>query len=364
MAALALPITLVARYSSTRSWSECGRDLLNKALIGVGILLMTAFYWAPLARSIYRYGSESAQNVWFGYNHADLTSPWTKVSLESMLVFLGLFFVFYLWREWKGEKLPYLFLGGLLVILVDRVFNLGGSSIQSRKIIEFAHVFAMAPLAIGLVAVWEKLARHSQLVRGITGALLVVLLIFANAQTELRDSRFYRIAVNQRVPEKKLEVFQAVSTDHTVFLTDRYSESCYLPYFLFINYNNMTAHTAGRYSQREHFLDEAITIADPELLAYVFAYNRYSPIDYVYLPKNKKTGKWEQKLYQVSFLKKKGKVKTITYVADYMSKPDIFVERHDLGMYEIVAPQRTKETDQLIKDQYPDIYWHLAPEEG
>ncbi|MCH9031036.1 MAG: hypothetical protein IIB00_02085 [candidate division Zixibacteria bacterium] len=122
----------------------------------------------------------------------------------------------------------------------------------------------------------------------------------------------------------------------------------------------MTAHTAGRYSQRDSFLDQAIKISEPELLAYAFAHNRYSPVDYVYLPLDDTTGKFTMNLTQASFNKKES-IKKLRFNVAPDSASDVFVSRHERGLYELVAPPRSDSIDSKLRDLYPDIFWHLTP---
>jgi len=254
-----------------------------------------------------------------------------------------------------------LFLGGLIVILLDRLFNLGGSSLQSRKVIELTHVFVMGPLGVGLAQVWAKGLRNTSSRYGLLGAALLALVVTANEHTQVYTSEFYKIAVNQRVPREDLDVFKSVDYRGAVVLTNNYRESCYLPYYLFIPYNNMTSHTAGRYSQRELFLEQAAKIIEPELLAYVLANVRYSPIDYVYLPLNQQKNRLEQTLYQCSFNNTGGQAKKLVYAADILNSPEFFAKRHERLMFEIKASIRSEETDRVVKEKYPAIYWHLQP---
>ena len=356
----ALPITMAGRYIKNRSFIELGRDLRHKVILMAGVVVVGSVYWVPLFRRIHNYGMESAQNAWFGLRHANLTLQWENVSIESALIFAGIFFAAYLWNRFGNAKIVYFFAGGLLVILLDRVMNLDGSSIQARKVLEFVHVFAMAPLALGVVAIWPKLLDSRKISYGVAGVLFMASIAVANSHTEIQGSDFYRIAVGQRVPKRDLQAFDSVETAHKVYLTSHYLECCYLPYYLFIPCNNMTSHTAGRYSQRRLFLKTATTIVEPDLLAYVFAYNRYSRIDYVYLPTDKESGHLQFTLY-AAFYNRKATGETLTFAVDPTAAPDVFVKRADQGIYELSPLARNAQTDSLIKSKYPDIYWHLTP---
>lgn len=361
IAIAAFPITIIARFVSTRSFKEVINDIRHKAIVTAGVVIVSAAYWFPLLRKIYWLGTESSQNAWFHLGHSNLTGLWPQPTLEVVFIITGIAFAAYLWDYFGKSKLLYFFLGGLILILIDRYLNLSETSIQTRKILEFAHVFTAAPLAIGIVAVWPEIRRNISLARAIAATLILAGLITANAHTEIYRTPFYRISIGQRVPENDLDVFRSVTTRQTVFLTNKYLESCYLPYYLFIPANNMTSHTAGRYSQRELFLDGAITVTEPKLLAYILKHNRYSPVDYVYLPLSESSGKFEQKLYQVSFNKPTPTAKTLLYAVNPEDAPNIFIKRHERGLFELSPPARSSEMDEMIRERYADIYWHLEP---
>jgi hypothetical protein len=358
---LSLPIVLAVRWYEHRSWTRLREAVVNKLLLGAGIAVLSSFYWLPLLISIYRYGSQSAQHAWYGLHHADLSLSMPEFSVEVALIFAGIYFLFYLWKRWETARLPLLYAGGMLTVVLDRIYNLTGSSIQARKVLEFAHVFALTPLGIGVAAVWPRIAGSANVRRGLLGLILLAALVSTNTFIEKYHNDFYRIAIGQRVPEQDLEVFRSVDYRGKVFLTEHYRESCYLPYFLFIPYNNMTSHTAGRYLQREDLLDAACKITEARWLAYALAYNKYSGVDYVYLHPNKeRPDRFEQRLYQVTFLSPGGKVKTLVYEADLSGTPQFFVKHHDRYMFEVVAPPRTPENDAALKAAYPEVYRHLS----
>ena len=358
MAAAALPFTLLARWVRTRSLKEVVSDLGHKTRLMIGVALVSSIFWLPLLISILKYGMASAQNSFFGLRHTVLSSHWDGVSLESIMIFIGVFFAFYLWQSWGRGKLPYLFLGGLMLILIDRLLNMDNGSLQSRKVLEFVHVFAAAPAGVGIALVWPKLVSKRNLARGLIGVALLASLVMTDTHVDAYKSRKFRIALKERVPRAKIDIIASVETSGKVFLTNRYIEACYLPYYLFIPINNMTAHTAGRYAQREALLDQMALMDDPRLLAYVMAYNRYDRVDYVYLPLNKETGQYELTLNQTRF-NRKAELRPVSFAVDFSKAPEFFVKRHKSGVFEVEAPPRNPTVDNDIREQYPEVYPHL-----
>ncbi|MCK4607778.1 MAG: arabinofuranosyltransferase [candidate division Zixibacteria bacterium] len=356
VALVVFPVTLIACFLEERSILQLAREIKHKIILMASVALVSSVYWLPLLLSICRRGTDSAQTQWFGLRHANLGGQ--PISLETVLICLGVFFAFYLRRKLGLGKLPYLFLGGLLLILLDRLMNLNSYSLQSRKAIEFVHVFAMAPLGVGIVTIWPSVRSHMGLQRGLIGLFVLLSVAVSNDHTEVYRSPFYKTAVGQRVPSRDLEVFDAVQSHSAVFLSSHYLECCYLPYYLFIPRNNMTSHTAGRYGQREGFLESAAEITDPVLLAYVFAHNRYDRIDYVYLPTGQETGRFEVPLNQTTF-NGRAQTKTIEFAADHTHAPECFIKRHDRGVYEVAAPERSAAMDLLLLESNPNVVGQL-----
>lgn len=358
MAAAVLPITLIYTYFNTRSFKAVVAEIKHKTLLMSGVALFSAVYWLPLLVSIFKHGTLSAQNQWFGLRHTNLTSRWQSVSIEGILIIAGLALAFYLWRKQLAGRLVFLFLGGLILILIDRMLNLGGSSIQTRKLLEFVHVFAMAPLGLGLVAIWSQVKPSKEITRGLIGLGLIIGLIFANAHTENLDRNKYERGINQSVPADGLKALSFVDTHGTVFLTHNYLDACYLPYYQFITINNMSAHTAGRYDQRVEFLKLAATIKEPELLAYALTFNRYDRVNYVYLPLDKATGRWKLTLQQTSFNQPTVTIEII-FAVDPTDLSNQFVKRHAWGIYEVVVQERYGQVRSLIEETYPELVNHF-----
>jgi hypothetical protein len=357
---VATPFILTATYLRTRSLQALRQAIVHKLILAAGVALVSAVYWAPLLRSIRRFGAESMQHLWFKERHLDLTREWPTVSIEAILIFAGVFAAFYLWCKWGNGRLVYFYLGCLVMIVLDRALNLDQSSLQTRKLVEFAHLFAIIPLGAACVEWWKQASRFEELRRGIVGVCLLCLLVVSNSHSAPQPEDFYKIAVNMRVPVGDLGIYRGVETEGKVFLTQDYLGSVYLPYYLFIPLNNMTAHTAGRYSQRELFIQQAVKIVEPELLAYALRYNRYSPIDYVNLPTDSATDLAKISLYQANFNKMAVPV-VYRFKCDMKSDSGSFVLKHSAGLFEVKALSRSSETDQRLRTLYPDIYWHLEP---
>jgi galactan 5-O-arabinofuranosyltransferase len=360
LAVISLPLTLMVRFGENRSWRLLLLNLRHKAIIGAGIAVISSPYWLPNLIMAFKTGIYSSQVTWFSLSHANLTSHWVSRSLDGAMVLAGIFFVGYFWNRWNRAHLALLYAGGLILIIMDRALNLGGHSIQTRKILEFTHVFAFAPLALGIEEIWVKLKEHNNSRMGLLALGLVLVLVFANEHTEIYQSDTYKTGLNQRVPVNDLAVFASVDCYNKVFLTNKYIEACYYPYFVFIGVSDVSAHFAARYGERVAFLRTASTVSKPDLFAYLLTYNRFDKIDYIYLPYKAQSRSYEFVANMVSF-NSRVILDTLRFPGDIIREGNYFHKRHDRNLFEIIPPPRSTIIDSIIRDDYPDAFQYLQP---
>lgn len=358
MAIVALPVILAVHRLDSESEEGLWLLLKHKVILMLGVAIVSSPYWLPLLLSLVRIDMRSAQNVFFRMGNANLTGFWHDVSIEHLFVFGGIFFSFFLWKTWGRGKLPYLFLGGALLLLVDRIFNLNEITIQSRKVLEYVHVFTVAPLAIGIVSLYEKKVISQNVRRGVVGVALLLGLVAAGQHTEIYTTEKYKIALRQKVPTDTIRRFDGLEMVGKVYLSNLTIAMCYLPMYMFVPENNMSVHTAGQYVQRVEFLDLACRIVEPELLAYALKYNRYSPVDFICLDIDKETGKLCKRLNQTRF-NRRMETRKVFFEWDYRIYSDFLAERKDSGIYEVLPPERSSQYDKTLDDKYPGILAHL-----
>jgi len=354
MALMALPITLVVRYLNEKSWRNIFFDLRHKLILMCGVALVSTPFWVPLIWSAIKNGVYSTQMVWFKIGYADLTGKWNDHPLDALLVVAGIFFAAYLWKRWGQAKLILLFCGAWILFMLDRLTNLGDRSIQTRKILEFAHVFSLAPLAIGTKDMWDKYGKKTNIRYGMVAIIIVLMMIYSNDHTEIYRSRTYEIGINQRIPEADLAAMRTVDCDDKVFLTNRYIESCYIPYFLFIPISSSSAHFAAHYQDRRKFLKAIEKIDEPDLLAFSLANNIFDKVDYFYLPLDKAGGNYQLIINQIRF-NANPSFDTLRYAHSLIEKNDYFIKRHGWGIYEINPPARTDSIISKLKQAYPEV---------
>jgi len=358
MAMAVVPVTILVQRFDSEFKDSLWLLLKHKVILMLGVAIVSSPYWLPLLWSIIRIDMHSAQNVYFRIGNTHAIGLWQDVSMEHILIFSGIFFSFFLWKHWGRGKLPYLFLGGALLLVVDRIFNLYEATIQSRKVLEYIHVFTVAPFAIGLASLFEQKKVSESVRRGIVGVCLLMALIAADKHSQIYTTEKYKIGLKQKVPTEIIERFDGLEMYGKVYLSNLTIPVCYLPMYMFIPENNMSAHTASRYAEREQFLDAASKIVEPELLAYALKYNRYSAIDFICLDVDKETGKLCKRLNQTRF-NQRMETKKVFFDWDYRIESDFLPKRNDFGVYEVMPPERSPAYDEALNDKYPGIPAHL-----
>lgn len=359
MAFAVLPITSILKWHQKKSFRYLLFDLRHKLYLMVGVALFSSFYWLPLVINSIKFGLVSNQSAWFNLHYVHIAQYWKNFIWEGLIVFAGIFFLGYLWDRWKESKLAYLYLGGFLLIMVDRYLNLESASNQTRKLLEFSHLFAVIPLALGITLLWKKPNLQKQIKHGLVFLLLILIITFSdNQSSEIFSSPRYVTGVNQRKPDVLLDVFSQVDCYNTVFLTNKVYETCYLPFYKFISTSSTGSHLNGRFNARLQFLKKLSKIDKPEYVSYLLAYNKYDTINYVFLPYNGSTNSYELTINVRKF--------TGENVAELisLSKPlfldnQFFSIKHQYGLYQVNANKRSKEFDALVQEKYPELYLEL-----
>ena len=358
MAFIAFLITLFKIFRADKS--ELIPTIKHCSLLMIGVAAISSIYWLPLMVTIIEHGLNSSQNVWFHLGHANLSHEWQQISIESLMMTGGVFFLFYYRNDKHFHRLLYLLVGGIGIIIIDRVYNIFGSSFQSRKILEFAHLFLIIPLSIGLYKYYQEEIKKESTKHGLLGVLVLLLLIVGNGHTEVYKSEKYKIGYNQQTDEKTLgKLFDEINTYDKVFLTDQYIWTVYRPFYLFVPLNNMTAHAAAQYEERCDFLDLVSKITEPQLMVYLLIQNKYSSIDYIYLPVDENSGKYLLKLYQVEF-NKKTNIKEIRFELFFDDFPEYFLPTKAERIFELSTIKRNDSIDNLVEEKYPDLMKHLS----
>lgn len=358
LAFASLPFGLVLKYKYEKSINIVIKDIKHKIILMLGVALLSSIFWCPLILSGLKEGFSANQADWFKISYTNISKYWTMDLWEGFFVFSGVFFLGFLWNYWGKTKLALLYIGGLILIVIDRIFNLGFDSIQTRKFLEFSHLFGIIPLTIGSILFWNNNKENKKLNRGLIALLIFMILTFSNIHTQIYNNKRYEMAVNQRIPEFTIGILENIEKDNSVILTNKYIESCYIPYFMFISISNVSTHLAGNFLGRKDFLINLSNIKDPKLFSYVMGYNRYDKIDYMFLPLNNEKEAFELKINLVPF-NAKAEFFNIYFSKNLFDNNEYFEKVHYRSFYKINPPPRSKQTDEAIRKSYPEIYKDL-----
>ncbi len=359
LAIAAFPITLMVRYHFQKSLHDLWGNLRHKAILAVGITIITSIYWLPLIWSGFKFGFESYQVKWFGIRHANIMLYWYDQHLAAALVLVGLFFTGYLWDRWGNARLALYYCGAVILIIIDRYLNLHDISDQTRKVLQFVHVMTITPLAIGAVDVWGKFKNIPRIRWGSLVVVVILFFVFSNEQFEIYSNKLYKTGVNERFPQLTADIYNKIDCRNKVILTDKYMPACYYPFYMFTFVSNVAAHLAGQFKERQQALHEISQVTEPEYLAYMFAYNKFDKIDYVFLPLNGATGSFEFRMNIIDFGSKKV-YDTISFKAALFSDSNYFRKVHSRGLYEVLSPPRNDTIDDKVINEYPDLAAYLA----
>ena len=281
IALIAFPIILYKNYSTHHSKVELFNEIKYKLFIAFGIMLVTTIYWVPLLIDVLENGYYSTQSQWFRLGYTDIYQYILGNYWHSIIIFSGVALLGYLWKKELFSKIAILYLCGFIVIILDRLSNLGFSSIQSRKFLEFLFHLMMIPTLLGVASIWKKIT-NTQIKRGIIFVFLVISFTVGDSQTQVYKDSKYQISINQRYPASDIKIMQSIDFKNKVFLTNHYIEASYLTYYMFVHLSNTAAHFAGNFYGRVEFLENVAQIEESELFVYTITNNIFDTIDYIY----------------------------------------------------------------------------------
>ena len=357
---IAYPISIIyKKYHLNYNSKELYHDFIHKLKFGLGITILTSIYWGPLIYSAMTIGFSNNQADWFNLNYTNITRYFTVTNWDSIVIVLGVFSLGYIANRWKQSSLVIYFFGAILLMFLDRLFNLGFNSIQTRKLLEFLPLLCITPLIIATCTIWEKLHINNSIRNGLVALFLFMCLITSNEQTEIyKDNKLYKMSLDQIYPSHKLDVINTVEAENKVFLTNHYIESCYIPYYLFTHVSNVPMHFASKFKERIRFLEDLQFIDNNEIFVYLLRHNIFDQIDYIYLPFNTIENGYEFKINIRPF---KGDIeyKTVYIPKALVDNNSLIEKKHRLGLFEVKDIAPSKDIENKIKDNYDEYYKYL-----
>lgn len=301
--------------------------------------LFSSVYWLPYLMSVIINGGYFTQGLWLRIEGGlAFDMPFFKFSLESMIYLIGLIHLGIRVKKAINSALLVVLAAAALGVMVDRICNLYDFSTQTRKVFELGPVVLAVPSGIALAAIygWCK-RRHA----GLKGAFVLVALTAAifigTGHRAAASGGLWETAFKSVVPESGLEAFRSVDYRGKVFLTNKYIEAAYLPYYMFIFLNSSSAHPASQFLHRLEFLKELSRLEDPGEVAWLLRHNRFGRIDYVYLPIDS-AGDAFLDIQILKFPAQFDDVHIVFPKATFPESPYL-INRHRWGIYEITEPE-------------------------
>jgi len=340
------------------------RKLLHHRLIvTLGIVVLTAVYWLPVIIQILANGFESTQSMFFGMRHSNLTGQWEFLNWHGVFILAGALGAGYTWNDPQVGKLKYLQIAGIVMIVLDRVLNLTGQSLQTRKLLEFAPVLLTPSFVAAGFAIWRNAMERQHIQHALLALFVLISLIAYNEHSQVFLDPKYKTAVETRRPIQTVNTLEAAGVAGQVLLTNRYIEMCYVPYYTFITITNTSAHPAGRYRERATFLEMVTKITEPDLLAYALRKNIYDAVEWIYLPRDKASGESFLTVSKYGFNLSKTTV-TYSFAVKIQDYPKIFEPTTDTELFRIARPETVANVSQmrsLLIQKYPALKKHLLP---
>ncbi len=331
---------IISFLSNRRTFLQTPR-IMHKFYIALGVTLFTSIYWAPLLWSVIKFGSASAQSKWFHTGYLSIDIPFFEFSVFGLLYLIGLIYMGARYRRLLNANYILFLSAMLLMILLDKFLCLFESSIQTRKLIELTPVFLAVPAGCGLNLFYRVITRRAKYIRTALMFVLVAgLLYFGNNHSQLLHLDLYKKAIDSRIPESGLAIFKSVDYRGKVFLTERYIDAAFLPYYLFISRSGSATHIASQYESRIEFLKYIGGLTDPAQVAYLLKKNRFDAVDYFLLPFDSKKNKSFLEVYPLHFVIGNQKLR-LEFAPDVTIKSEYFELKHKAGLYEILPPHKS-----------------------
>lgn len=316
------------------------RRIRSGLTILILVALFSSIYWMPLLISLFRYGADSMQNKWFSAGYLFFSIPFFALSLNGLIYFLGILYLPARFKRKTAHGLAFLFLGMLMLLLVERILNLNELSIQTRKLWELMPVFLAVPSAFALVFAYRLLVRNSPAFKKVLLMAAVAAVFFlGNEHVQITEDERYRTGIDMRPPEWALDVFRAIDYRGKVFLTGNYLEASYLPYYFFACHWSASAHPAARNNQRLAFLQYLSTLEDEARVAYLFRKNIFDEVDYFYIRVDEKRQVAYYDTRTLAFPNENVDLR-IEFPCRYTTDSRYFHRKHERHFYEIQLPSR------------------------
>jgi hypothetical protein len=276
-----------ARPSEPRSWREA------RVVLG-GVVVVTAFYWIPLAISFFSTpGARTMQNRYFTADEVSLPLPFLSFDLEGLVLLAGLVTLVATARTRAVARYLLGLLGAAYALyLVGYLAFLAGNPLDTIRTVGLIEFVLAAGAALGAAEVWRVVTAgrlDGRLDRVTATSVVVVTVVvvgFAFGQQAVRDMPFLAEQRDAEYPTRLIAGFErATDGDYAdaVVLTDITDLSAFLPTYVFNTSNEHYSHPSALFGDRADLLTALGREDDPEAFAIALLHNRYDAVDLVAL---------------------------------------------------------------------------------
>ncbi len=347
-------ISLILRFvirAVSRSKGQWGiRSFGHLFKIFGGLALFSSVYWLPYLVSIIIFGGYFTQGYWLRIGGIDFHMPFFEFNLEAAIYLIGLVYLGLRGKKAFNTAMLVILSAAAVAVLADRIYNLHGISTQTRKVFELGPIVLAVPAGAALSALYGYLKR-----RGVGFKRAFVLVAFAAAifigtgHRAAASGGLWEMAFKSGVPEKALDAFRTVDYKGKVFLTNKYIEAAYLPFYSFLYLGSASAHPASRYLERVAFLQDLAKVNNPSEVAWLMLHNKFDRIDYFYLPIDASTGNGFYDINILKFPTQNEKVHLEFPKATFAGSP-YFIKKHKFGIYKVTEPEDV-DVGAILKDE-------------
>ncbi|WP_044642159.1 arabinofuranosyltransferase [Risungbinella massiliensis] len=252
------------------------------------MFLASSYFLIPLLSNFVSYGVLPQQNRYLTYSMLKIPT-FTNMDFQNVILLIGLGSLIYFSRknEWMRKIL-------LLVIscYLWELLSLIGILIDKPLLHFKMFVFLEYLLLIG----FSYLLYHITTLPGLRGknniligSLLVMAFLTLGQHTIKITESFDYHQTNVASKPTEVAVLERHDVQGKVILTDNNKLQMFVPIFDFVSREYAFSHHSGQRGERIQFLRELAKSQNPEFIAWMLRYNRFSAVDYVWLYQNQLT---------------------------------------------------------------------------
>jgi galactan 5-O-arabinofuranosyltransferase len=245
------------------------------------LLLSSLPFWAPLLYDMLSHPFHSLQNRWY--------RPWMTTSslfqYRPWIIYAGV--IYLLFAAAKGW-LPRFLLGLLAALLtwnlIGILFMAMGMPLLHARMNLFFDYAAILGLALGVVHLVELAREQWKSPEKWVLAGLVILTLFTVTfkMVNLQSDDAFQMAFDTETPTAALDPELRTAAPGKVLLTNRPEINAHLPVYLFVTHNAYYSHPAAEYEERILFLKFLSQSNNPDFVAWMLTFNRWTPVEMVY----------------------------------------------------------------------------------